>query len=71
MIPGGANRVGSGSLGEAAYRGRDRVELRFARLKESRRVATRYDKLRRTFLGMIHLALGFIRLQATGDVKRV
>ena len=53
----------------AAYRERNRVERRFAKLKEFRRVATRYEKLRETFLGMIHLALGFIRLRATANVN--
>jgi hypothetical protein len=32
-------------------------------------VATRYDKLKETFLGMIHLALGFIRLRAPVNVN--
>jgi transposase len=46
-----------------------RVERLFAKLKEFRRVATRYEKLKQTFLGMIHLALGFIRLRAQVNVN--
>jgi transposase len=52
------------------YRERNRVERLFAKLKEFRRVATRYEKLKETFLGMIHLALGFIRLRAKTNVNR-
>jgi transposase len=53
-----------------AYRERNRVERLFATLKEFRRVATRYDKLRSSFLGWVHLALGFIRLRAVTNVNR-
>jgi hypothetical protein len=35
----------------------------FGKLKQFRRVATRYEKLKQTFLGVLHLALGFIRLR--------
>jgi transposase len=70
VIPAKANRADPEPLDEAAYRGRNRVERLFAKLKEFRRVATRYEKLRATFLGMIHLALGFIRLRATINVNR-
>lgn len=59
-----------GSHGEAAYRERNRVERLFVKLKEFRRIATRYEKLKVTFLGIIHLALGFIRLRATFNVNR-
>ena len=34
------------------------------------KVASRYEKLKATFLGMIHPALGFIRLQATLNVNK-
>jgi transposase len=40
----------------AAYRDRNRVERLWARLKDWRRVATRYDKLARNFLSGVHLA---------------
>ncbi len=57
-------------LDEAAYRQRNRIERLFAKLKEFRRVATRYEKLKETFLGLIHLVLGFIRLRAFHNVNR-
>ncbi len=69
VIPAKANRVAPEPLDEAAYRQRNRVERLFGKLKEFRRVATRYEKLKRTFLGMIHLALGFIRLRAKTNVN--
>jgi transposase len=39
------------------------IERLIGQLQEFRRVATRYEKLKQTFLGIIHLALGFIRLK--------
>jgi hypothetical protein len=46
------------------------VAIAGRRLKEFRRVVTRYEKLKETFFGMAHLALGFIRLKAKLDVNR-
>ena len=71
VIPAKANRVDPEPLDEAAYRERNRVERLFAKLKEFRRVATRYEKLKQTFLGMIHLVLGFISIKAKTNVNRV
>lgn len=45
------------------YRERNRIERMFNRLKNFRRVATRYDKLDCTFLGFIHLAAIYLWLQ--------
>ncbi len=64
VIPAKKNRVDPGPLDAAAYRGRNRVERRFAKAEEFRRVATRYDKRERMYLGWLHLVLGFIRLRA-------
>jgi transposase len=38
------------------YRQRNRIERMFARLKDFRRIATRYDKLARNFLAAVTLA---------------
>ena len=38
------------------YAGRYRVEVFFHRLKRFRRIATRYEKTARNFLGLLHLA---------------
>jgi transposase len=63
VIPFKANRTRPGRLNKKAYRQRNKIERLFGKLKEFRRVATRYEKLKQTFLGIIHLALGFIRLK--------
>ena len=70
MIPAKVNRVDPEPLDEPAYRERNRVERPFAKLKEFRRVATRYEELKQTFLGMIHLVLGFISIKAKANVNR-
>ena len=70
VIPAKSNIRDPGPPDAAAYRGRNAVERLFAKLKEFRRVATRYDKRKRMFLGWVHLALGFIRLRATTNVNR-
>jgi len=38
------------------YKERNRIERLFAKLKEYRRIATRYDKLLANFLGFVKLA---------------
>ncbi|MCK1484529.1 transposase, partial [Bradyrhizobium sp. 193] len=38
------------------YKGRNVIERCFCRLKDFRRVATRYDKLARNVLAAVHLA---------------
>lgn len=62
-IPSRSNRVEEQPFDAEGYRQRNRIERLFGKLKQFRRVATRYDKLKKTFIGMIHLALGFIRLR--------
>ena len=44
------------SFDRAAYRRRHRIENLWARLKEWRAIATRYDKTKNSFLGGLHLA---------------
>src|ERR671928_190630 len=63
VIPAKANRVDPEPLDAAAYRERNRVERLLGKAKEFRRIATRYEKLKATFLGMLHLVFGFIRLR--------
>ncbi len=50
MIPSTASRNQPIPYNRAAYRQRNVIERMFARLKDFRRVATRYDKLARNFL---------------------
>lgn len=70
IIPAKRNVLRPEPLDAAAYRERDRVERLFAKLKEFRRVATRYDKLKASLPGWVQLALGFIRLRAITNVNR-
>lgn len=49
------------------YRLRHRVENFFARLKQWRGIATRYDKTARNFLGAIHAACALVWLDGIAD----
>jgi transposase len=51
------------------YRERNRVERLFGKVKQFRRIATRYEKLKVTYLGLLHLTLGFIRLHKRTNVN--
>jgi transposase len=57
VIPGRANRKRAILLDKARYRERHYVENAFCRIKDFRRVATRYDKLARNFLSAVALAV--------------
>ncbi|WP_439399754.1 transposase [Bradyrhizobium sp. PMVTL-01] len=46
----------SPQLQQTRLQGRNVIERCFCRLKDFRRVATRYDKLARNFLAAVHLA---------------
>ena len=51
------------------YKERNRVERLFGKVKQFRRVATRYEKLKVTYLGLLHLTLGFIPLRRRNTVN--
>ena len=68
-IPNKKNRVDPWGFLPEGYRERNRVERLFGKLKQFRRVATRYEKLKETFLGLIHVTLGFIRVRASANVN--
>ena len=65
VIPNKANRVAPWPFDKRAYRERNKVDRLFAEAKPFRRVATRYDTLRATFPGLVHLIFGFIRLRSS------
>ena len=44
------------------YKARHLIENFFARLKQYRAIATRYDKTARNFLGAVHLAAAMVWL---------
>jgi transposase len=56
VIPNKSNRVALHSFSKRAYKGRNVIERCFCRLKDFRRIATRYDKLARNFLAAVQLA---------------
>lgn len=56
VIPNRSNRSRKYSFSKAAYRKRHGIENAFCRLKDFRRVFTRYDRLARNFLASVCLA---------------
>lgn len=52
-----------------SYKERNRVERLFGKAKQFRRIATRYEKLKITYRGLLHLVLGFIRLRKQRNVN--
>lgn len=56
VIPGRINRKRTIAYDKRRYRDRHLIENAFCRLKDFRRVATRYDKLARNFLSAVALA---------------
>ena len=64
VIPRKSNsRIGNEQLDKDLYKCRHLVENVFARLKHFRSIATRYDKLKRNFEGMLALACAYIWLK--------
>ena len=56
VIPPKANRKEPISCDFKAYKDRNRIERMFNRLKQFRRIATRYDKTALSFIGFLCLA---------------
>ena len=55
VIPNQTCRKQPFPFNKAAYRQRHLIENAFCRLKDFRRIATRYDRLARNFLASVHL----------------
>ena len=53
VIPGRANRKKRIRYDKEAYKGRNVIERCYCRLKDFRRIATRYDKLARNFFSSV------------------
>ena len=62
VIPPKSNRKAPRDYDEELYKARHLIENFFARLKQYRAIATRYDKTARNFLGAIHLAASMVWL---------
>ena len=66
VIPNRVSRKGPWPWDEEmaeSYKERNRVERGFGKAKQFRRFATRYEKLRDVFLGVVHLVFGFINVR--------
>jgi transposase len=62
-IPSKSNAVVEWPIDPEAYKERNKVERLVNKLKQFRRIATRYEKLQACFLTLIHLVLSFIRVR--------
>jgi transposase len=62
VIPPKSNRTNKRDYDEDLYKDRHLIENFFARLKQYRAIATRYDKRAHNFLGAIYLAATVISL---------
>ena len=56
VIPGKSNRRVKIEHDQKLYKQRNRIERMFGHLKINRAIATRYDQLANSFLGMVHIA---------------
>jgi transposase len=68
VIPPKSNRRIPAKCDYRAYKDRNRIERMFNRLKQFRRIATRYDKTAKSFLGFLCLAA--VRLWLPSFVNR-
>ena len=62
VIPPQANRTYQRSYDQDLYKVRHRIENFFAKLKQYRAMATRYDKRAQTFLAAVYMAASMIWL---------
>ena len=69
VIPSTATRRPQIPYDKACYRSRNLIERMWGRLKDWRRLATRYDKLARNFLAAIALASVRLRIRAYGSAS--
>jgi putative transposase len=60
VIPPRSNRKEQHEYDKDVYKLRNKVERFINRLKQFRRIATRYEKLAITFLGLIHLVAAYL-----------
>lgn len=62
VIPPRSNRLNPRAFDKHIYKSRNLIERFFGRVKQFRRIATRYDKLAASFLSFVHLACTIIWL---------
>jgi transposase len=64
VIPPRRHRLYQRRYDRAVYRDRNRIERFFCRLKQFRRIATRYDKLVERYASLVALSASFVWLNA-------
>lgn len=62
VIPPRSNRLTPRAFDRHLYKSRNLIERFFSRIKQFRRIATRYDKLAKSFLSFVHLACAIVWL---------
>jgi transposase len=62
VIPTRSNRLNPRTFDRHIYKSRHLIECFFNRIKQFRRIATRYDKLATSFLSFVHLACTLVWL---------
>ena len=67
IIPSRADQPETPDFDRAAYRGRNLIERLVGKLKQFRRVATRYDKLDAHDLAFVQIASATVWLRSFGD----
>lgn len=60
VIPNKCNRIQPFSFNKTAYKSRNKIERAFNRLKDFRRIFTRYDRLARNFLAFVCLVAALV-----------
>jgi len=60
VIPNRSNRKQPFSFNKRLYKERRRIENAFGRLKDFRRIATRYDRLARNFLASVCIVAALV-----------
>ena len=63
VIPSKKDRLVPRHIDHNLYRDRNKIERFFSRLKQFRRLATRYDKTASSFLGMLHFVSALLWLR--------
>jgi transposase len=62
VIPPRSNRLNPRTFDRHIYKDRNLIERFFARIKQFRRIPTRYDKLAKSFLSILHLPFAIVWL---------
>lgn len=68
-IPSKSNRIDPDPFLPDGYLVPNGVERLFAKAKQFRRFATRYERRKSMYLGIVHLVFGFLRLRKISNVN--